>query len=143
MISAEGSSSANLSSDKAGTAGQGNLSGRSPNCAWIVATGKCRTDTRTEVIATATINPGALGATRRNITISAMVPMPISAEGREKLARAAHNASILAMNSAGTVVICRPSKSFNWLAAMMTAMPMVKPLITGSGTSRISLPACR
>ncbi len=33
--------------------------------------------------------------------------------------------------------------SLSWLVAMITAMPMVKPLITGSGTYRISFPKRR
>ena len=35
----------------------------------------------------------------------------------------------------------RPSRSFSWLTAMISAMPTVKPSITGSGTSAMKRPA--
>ena len=38
------------------------------------------------------------------------------------------------MNSAGTAPsICKPSKSFTWVQKMVTAMPEVKPVVTGNG----------
>jgi hypothetical protein len=46
----------------------------------------------------------------------------------------------LATNSAGTFSTCRPSRSLNWLAKMITAMPDVKPVITGCGMYFIKVP---
>ncbi len=42
--------------------------------------------------------------------------------------------------AAGTAPVSSPKKSAIWLAPMITAMPMVKPLMTGSGIRRISPP---
>ena len=33
----------------------------------------------------------------------------------------------------GSLVMSRPRSSFTWLAKMMTAMPAVKPTVTGNG----------
>jgi hypothetical protein len=41
------------------------------------------------------------------------------------------NARHFSTNSAGTVPMRRPRKSFTWLERMMTAMPLVNPTTTG------------
>ncbi len=71
----------------------------------------------------------------------ATVPTPSSSDGQSRLARAAHSASILGMNSAESGPVCKPARSLSWLVAMTTAMPIVKPSMTDSGISRISRPA--
>ena len=38
---------------------------------------------------------------------------------------------------------CRPPRSFSWLAAMVTAMPQVKPTVTACGICRISEPSLK
>lgn len=43
-------------------------------------------------------------------------------------------------NSAGTFATSRPSASFSWLVTMITAMPLVKPVTSGCGMNRISVP---
>ncbi len=63
-----------------------------------------------------------------------MVAPPISRLATFRLSAAAKSAGTFSTKSAGTVAISKPSKSLTWLVAMMIAMPIVKPLITGSGT---------
>ena len=46
---------------------------------------------------------------------------------------AAAIASIFGMRAAGSCAMSRPSMSFTWLAKMITAMPVVKPTVTGKG----------
>ena len=43
------------------------------------------------------------------------------------------------MNSPGTA-ISRPRKSFSWVLAMTSAMPLVKPMITGLGMYFTAVP---
>ena len=42
-----------------------------------------------------------------------------------------HSASILGMRAPGSWAIVSPRRSWIWLAKMMTAMPAVKPTVTG------------
>ena len=57
---------------------------------------------------------------------------------KEEKARA--NSVTLAKNSAGTVPICRPRKSFTCVMMIVIAMPQVKPVVTGCGINLISDP---
>ena len=50
-----------------------------------------------------------------------------------KLSRALHKPSIFGRKAAGSLGRLRPKSSFSWLAKMMTAMPAVKPTVTGNG----------
>ena len=50
-------------------------------------------------------------------------------------------AAHLPMKSAGTLPIRRPSRSFTWPEKMMTAMPLVKPVMTGNGMNLIAPPS--
>ena len=54
--------------------------------------------------------------------------------------RAVHNASIRATTSPGLEAGVRPKKSLIWLETMMTAMPAVKPVTTGSGIYLMKVP---
>jgi len=49
------------------------------------------------------------------------------------LPRACHKASSLGRNAAGSFGTASPSNSLSWLAKMMTAIPAVKPTVTGKG----------
>ena len=141
MMRADGSNSITLPKLKSGSAGHGRVLGRSPNREPMVSTGRSASATIADVTATAAISPGNFGATRRKTTISTMVPRPIRAEAAENVGRAAHSTSILLRNSAGTSATLSPKRSFSWLVAMITAMPIVKPFMTGSGTRRMRFPA--
>ena len=55
--------------------------------------------------------------------------------------RAFHSAGTVATKSAGSFAIDRPNRSLSWLTAIISAIPIVKPSITASGMSAISLPA--
>lgn len=132
IMRAEGNNSTTLSKPKSGIEGQGSVLGRSPKRDWIVSTGRSATATMADVHATATIRPGNLGAARRNRTMRIIALRPIRAEAPETVERAAQRISIVAKNSAGTSDTDSPKRSLIWLVAMMIAMPMVKPLMTGS-----------
>ena len=134
MTKAEGNSSTTRAMLISGSAGMGKVLGNAPKREKIVSTGKAAIATSTDVIPTATINPGKRGAIRRSTTIRTIVASPIPKATTLVVSRAAQRVSSLATNSAGTCAVFSPNRSFNWLVAMMIPMPMVNPLITGSGT---------
>ena len=68
----------------------------------------------------------------------AMLATAIASAAGLKKARASQRATSLGTNSAGISASEMPRRSPSWLAAITMAMPMVKPLITASGTKRMS-----
>lgn len=73
-----------------------------------------------------------------------MVPSPSKVTAMvagRALPRCAKYACQRARNSPGTAPICRPSESLTWLEKMLTAMPAVKPVITGCGMNFINAPS--
>ncbi len=86
---------------------------------------------RHEATMTATIAPGMRGANRRSRIIISSVPTPTETAAGLHEARLAKYACHLSMNSAGTAPMRRPAKSLTCEEKMMTAMPAVKPVVTG------------
>ncbi len=142
MISAEGSRAIRRSAVITGKEGMGKPAGKAPKRAPSVSTGSPKSATAAEAPATARISPGKRGKARRSPTIASTVPAPTARLAPSSVSRAAQIAGSRSMASAGVPAgKTIPTASGNWLNPMMAAMPMVKPLITGSGTSTIRLPA--
>jgi hypothetical protein len=53
------------------------------------------------------------------------------------------NAAHFSVNSGGTAPMLSPKKSLTWLDRMITAIPLVKPTITGCGMNLIAAPNLR
>ena len=86
-------------------------------------------------------NPGQVGFHLRRPTITAR-PSTVSATAAGCVVPMySANAFQRGTNSAGTAPIRKPSMSFTWLEKMLTAMPAVKPVITGCGMYFISVPS--
>lgn len=124
-----------------GRAGAGSVAGSAPKREPMVSTSSPASATTPDPSATATISPGSRGARRRSPTISAIDASATATAAGLTVSRAAHSTGSLSMKSAGRWSMDRPRKSLIWLVAMTMAMPMVKPLTTGSGTKAISRPA--
>ena len=81
--------------------------------------------------ATAMSIPGHCGRQRRNPTISAIASAAIVAAAGRAVSIDAQSAPSLGSSGAGSFATSRPSSSLIWLAKMITAMPLVKPTVTG------------
>jgi hypothetical protein len=129
---ASGRTAAILARLKAGSAGAGRPAGTPPKREPIVSIGKPKSAAATLAAATEIRIAGAPGAARRRPTMSAIVSAAIPAayglkvESASAAARAVSTAPVCA--PAASV---RPKRSPIWLAKMMTAMPAVKPMVTG------------
>ena len=141
MINAEGSSSIALAILNSGIDGMGRAAGSSPNREAIVSTGSEAATANIDPATTPMTRLGDRGANLRRATINTNAIMATPTAKGLLAGNAFASTMIFGMNSAGRLAMSRPRKSFNWLAAMMIAMPTVKPLITGSGTNAISRPA--
>ena len=86
--------------------------------------------------------PGQLGRTRLKAKISAAVPRPTAKAAGFSVSPAAASALSFGSSSPGSGPASRrPPRSLSWLARMVTAMPQVKPTVTGCGMWRIKEPS--
>ena len=103
-----------------------------PNWLAMVPTGSASPQLATEAATTAISRPGQCGLTLLRTTITPMVSSASAVAAALIVSAACESASILATNGPGSLPSSRrPSRSFTWLAKMMTAMPEVKPTVTG------------
>ena len=140
MVKALGNTAWTFASVISGRCGAGMVRGIPPKTEPIVLTGWLKAQTATEPSTTAIRNDGHFGRYRRRakITTSAATDTP-SAAG-ESVARAAQSTSNFTTTSPGFDFGSRPKRSFSWLVKMITAIPAVKPVTTGSGTYLIQVP---
>ncbi len=102
-----------------------------PNRDPMVATSRWKNQVRIEQAATARSMPGHCGRQRRNPTTSAIVSAAIVAAAGRAVSIDAQSAPSLGKSGAGSFATSSPSSSLIWLAKMITAMPLVKPTVTG------------
>ena len=139
--SAAGSTAMIRSSDSSGRRGMGSDDGMPPNFVPMVAIGRSRSAVTNAAAPTAISMPGQCGRTRRRPTITAMVPSDSATAAGVMVARAAQSAGSFSSSSPGSSVRLRPSNSRIWLAKMITAMPAVKPTVTGKGMNLMKVPS--
>jgi hypothetical protein len=129
---ASGSTARAFSSENDGHAGQGNSRGMPPKRVPMVSTGNDNAQVASAATTTAIRIPGQAGRSfRRPIMMAMQIPETATAD---KLAVCNPRArtSSFGINSPGSFVVSViPSRSLNWLAKMMTAIPAVNPTVTG------------
>ena len=130
--SAAGSTSTILASESAGRCGAGSDCGMPPKRVPIVSTGRPSSQPTTEASADGDQKPGQCGRQRRS-----------GDDDRDREQRDRHRRGVdgrqaprqrlqLRDHGPGSLpASVRPSRSLIWLAKMMTAMPAVKPTVTG------------
>ena len=129
---ASGSTASTLSAEKSGSAGQGSVRGMPPKREPIVSTGSDSRKAASEATTMATSMPGQLGRKRFSPATTRMVRRATPAAAGVKVPATAASASSLGTRSPGSGPdSVSPNRSRSWLAAMMTAMPAVKPTVTG------------
>jgi hypothetical protein len=98
----------------------------------IVSTGRASRLASPEASATAIRNAGQCGRKRRTATIVPIASAAIApAAGLSVGSAAARACSLGTIGPGSGPASVRPSSSLSWLARMMTAMPAVKPTVTG------------
>ena len=140
MVKAEGSTSPIFARLMAGRCGQGSPDGMPPKREPIVSTCRPTAQAMSEAPSTATRKPGTRGAKRRRAMMVASAAAASARVAGSMLPLAAQNASHFSMKPAGTFSMVRPNRSRIWLEKMITAMPEVKPVTTGSGMYLIQVP---
>ena len=129
---ASGSTACTFSSEKSGRCGDGSSAGMPPKRLPMVSTGKAKAKVATAATATAISMPGQCGLSFLAPTIRPMVSSDSATAAGLIVSSDRASVSILAMKAAGSLPSSlSPSRSFTWLAKMMTAMPAVKPTVTG------------
>jgi len=99
----------------------------------MVGTSSASPQASSAATVTASRNAGQVGRQRRRPMMTARVTAPMAAACALTVSSALHSAWSFGRNAAGSFGSVRPSSSFSWRAKMMTAMPAVKPTVTGKG----------
>ena len=108
------------------------MSGRSPKREPMVSTGSASAQASTLAATTPIRMPGQAGRSRLSTTISTTVSAASPTAAGLTVFAAPASAVSLGRNALGSWPASRrPSRSCSWLAKMMTAMPAVKPTVTG------------
>src|SRR5882724_9867795 len=95
---------------------------------------------------TATIAPGIFGSNRRIAISAASVPTPTAAPCQLISGRLSHSNHTLGTNAPGSPAgwpstsTDSPRKSFNCDTQIVTAIPVVNPVVTGYGMNLINVP---
>ncbi len=106
-----------------------------PSIAWV------RSAASAAAAVSATSGAGTLRV-RRGIAISTASVKPASRSSQpDRVARACHIISSRSKKLSGEPTSSSPSTSLSWIVAMTSAMPAVKPVVTGCGMKVIRRPS--
>ena len=129
---ASGNTACAFASENEGHCGCGNCWGMPPKRVPMVCTPSDSAQLATAASATAIRMPGQCGRNRRKIAMVAMLNAAIAIAEPLAVGRPRASASSFGTNAPGSFAASViPSRSFSWLAMMMTAMPEVNPTVTG------------
>jgi hypothetical protein len=103
-----------------------------PNRVPIVSTGRPKTYAASAAAATAISMPGQEGRSRLSPRMTPIVRAATPTAAGLTVPAASPSATSFSISSPGSLPgSARPNNSLSWLAKMMTAMPDVKPTVTG------------
>ena len=125
----------------AGSLGRRSVASMAPNRVPMVSTGIWSSWTTAVVTISATNGLGTRRFRYGHPTMIARATTATSTAHGAAVSRWAPKARHLSRKSAGTAPMRRPRKSFTWLEKMMSAMPLVKPMVTGKGMNLIAPPS--
>ncbi len=130
--SALGSTATILPQARSGSSGMGIVDGIPPKREPIVSTRKSSKAAANEASATAISNPGQCGRYRLSPSAAPMVRRASSSVTESKVGNASHRTGSFSRIGAGSGPRkTKPKRSLIWLAKMTTAIPAVKPTVTG------------
>src|SRR5580700_10434936 len=104
-----------------------------PNRVPMLSTGRRQTTTIKVAATSTTIEPGTRFTNLRKSKITTTDDAANTAEGVENVCRWLKSACTRPTKSPGTFPIFKPKKSLICVLAIKTAMPLVKPTVTGRG----------
>ncbi len=87
------------------------------------------------------VSPGIRGSSRVPASTTTSVPSPISVVGTSSPGIACSSDQSFSWKCSVGPAACSPKKSFHCPTQMITAMPVVKPTITGSGMNLMTPPS--
>lgn len=129
---AAGSISMTRDGERSGSDGNGTVCGMPPNFVPMVATGRWNSAVAAAAAPTAMSMPGQCGRNDRRPTITRIVPSARANVVGSSVGKAFQSAGNLSRSGPGSGPDkVRPRRSEIWLEKMMTAMPAVKPTVTG------------
>ena len=134
------SRSPNSDSDGRCSPGAGNVRGSSPNLLPIGATSRPASVLKSVPASIPSSIAGQRGRKRRIRQIITTVNIPTPSVARSVSPMLAAKQRILPIKSAGTLSGLRPNRSFSCVAKITTAIPEVKPVVTGKGMNLINAP---
>ncbi len=132
-VTAAGSSGTIRSGRASGKEMCGKPFGMPPNLLPMVSTGTPKTATASVEITRATIEPGTRFVSFGNSRMMRSEPMASRTADQRTLPRLSTRRRMRNRNSLGTVPVSRPRKSLICVEAIKTAIPFVKPIVTGRG----------
>ena len=129
-------SSTNLSKGTVGMRGNGRWLGTSPKREWMVLTGRWKSCTSKVVARIAISEPGTFLVTLGQKMVNPSATPATPTAQKLVVGRALAKVASLGRKRAGTLPgMVRPSRSPNWVVAMIRAIPVVKPTVSGNGTN--------
>ena len=135
---AAGSTSRIFAKLNTGKDGNGSAWGMPPKRVPMVATDKSNAAVMAAALATAISMPGQCGLMDLRPMMIAATPTESATAVGETDPSEAHNTGSFSSSGPGSALASvRPRSSLIWLAKMMTAMPAVKPTVTGKGMNLI------
>ncbi len=139
---AAGSTAAKVAHDRPGSLGAGRPCGSWPKREPIVSTGRWNRAAAAAAAVTAISIPGHSGLKRRKRLVTTMTPTPRPSAATLTEDAVWNRAASLGTTAPGSAPASfRPNRSLSWLAAMIRAMPAVKPTVTACGMRRTSSPS--
>src|SRR5262249_14846812 len=141
MVIAGPNSSRTVASVTCGTAGCGSEAARLPNFVPIVVTGQPATCAITVVRMSATNGAGIRALTFGQTNRMAMVMAQRATAYIDVVPRNGTSATMCSMGCAGIGPARTPNAASSWVTAIVTAIALVKPMITGCGTNLMRLPS--
>ena len=129
---AAGSAATIFAGDRSGRCGAGREDGMPPNRLPIVAMSSPAAKAESDATATAIRSTGQCGRYRRTARITARVRTATATVGASSVPAAAASAVSFGISGPGSAPgSVSPKNSRSWVEAMITAMPAVKPTVTG------------
>jgi len=140
-VNAEGNKGRICAAWKDGRENCGNPCGIPPNLLPIVSTGRWKTATAQVAMRSARMEPGMRFVSFGQNKMIARDAIAMVTVCHWIVAACSTSIAMRGRNSLGTGGVFRPKKSLIWVDAIRSAMPLVKPIVTGRGMYLTAVPS--
>jgi len=129
---ASGNTASTFATENVGNAGKGNSRGMPPQRVPMVSTGMLKAQVTMAAMTTAIRMPGQVGRNRFNPMMIRIYSAASTIADTLAVGTPCASAISFGSSSPGSLAVkVIPNRSLSWLAKMITAMPAVKPTVTG------------